>query len=101
MISIFGGEPLLHPRIGKVLDAIRKSWPNAQLRLITNGYLLKKYDPEMWFRFGALEMQVSVHRQDHESIITNEIKRLGYQENIQCRTQTVGTTQQRSFYIQE
>lgn len=80
VISIFGGEPLLHPRIGKVLDAIRKSWPNAQLRLITNGYLLKKYDPEMWFRFGALEMQVSVHRQDHESIITNEIKRI-----VKCR----------------
>jgi organic radical activating enzyme len=80
VISIFGGEPLLHPRIGKVLDAIRKYWPNAQLRLITNGYLLKKYDPEMWFRFGALEMQVSVHRQDHEALITNEIKKI-----VKCR----------------
>jgi len=80
VISIFGGEPLLHPRIGKVLDAIRKYWTNAQLRLITNGYLLKKYDPEMWFRFGALEMQVSVHRQDHEALITKEIKKI-----VKCR----------------
>ena len=81
VISIFGGEPLLHPRISKVLDAIRKYWPNSQLRLITNGYLLKKYDPEMWFRFGALEMQVSVHRQDHEKLITNEIKKIVKRRN--------------------
>lgn len=80
VISIFGGEPLLHPRISKVLDAIRKYWPNTQIRLITNGYLLKRYDPEMWFRFGSLEMQVSVHRQDHESLITNEIKKI-----VKCR----------------
>ena len=81
VISIFGGEPLLHPRIGKVLDAIRKHWPNSQIRLITNGYLLKKYDPEMWFQFGALEMQVSVHRQDHEKLITNEIKKIVKRRN--------------------
>lgn len=76
VISIFGGEPLLHPRIEKVLDAIRRAWPDAVIRLITNGYLLRRHDPEKWFRFGALEMQVSVHRQDHEQMITREIKRI-------------------------
>ena len=76
VISIFGGEPLLHPRIEKVLDSIRRHWPNAQIRLITNGYLLRRFDPETWFRFGGLEMQVSVHRQDHEPMITREIKRI-------------------------
>ena len=80
VISIFGGEPLLHPSIAKVLDAIRKYWPFAQIRLITNGYLLKKYDPELWFRIGRLEMQISIHRQDHEKLITNEIKRI-----VSCR----------------
>mgnify|MGYP003648302783 CR=1 FL=1 len=80
VISIFGGEPLLHPRIEKVLNLIREHWPTTQIRLITNGYLLRRYDPEMWFGFGALEMQVSVHRQDHEHIITKEIKRI-----VECR----------------
>ena len=80
VISIFGGEPLLHPRIEKVLEAIRQSWPNAVIRLITNGYLLRKHDPETWFKFGGLEMQVSVHRHDHEQIITKEIKRI-----VSCR----------------
>jgi len=76
VISIFGGEPLMHPRIKQVLEIIRESWPNALIRLITNGYLLRKYDPEMWFTFGSLEMQVSIHRQDHEKLITDEIKKI-------------------------
>ena len=42
VISIFGGEPLLHPKLHSVLDIIRKCWPMAQIRLITNGYLLKR-----------------------------------------------------------
>ena len=46
VISIFGGEPLMHPRIEKVLECIREAWPEAVIRFITNGYLLKKYDPE-------------------------------------------------------
>ena len=76
IISIFGGEPLMHPRIEKVLTIIREAWPLAQIRFITNGYLLKRYDPELWFRIGQLEMQISIHRQDHEKLITNEIKRI-------------------------
>ena len=71
IISIFGGEPLMHPRIEKVLTIIREAWPLAQIRFITNGYLLKRYDPELWFRIGQLEMQISIHRQDHEKLITN------------------------------
>lgn len=80
VISIFGGEPLMHPRIQKVLEAIREAWPNAVIRLITNGYLLRRHDPETWFKFGSLEMQVSVHRSDHEHMITKEIKRI-----VSCR----------------
>ena len=76
IISIFGGEPLLHPKLHSVLDIIRKCWPMAQIRLITNGYLLKRYDPESWFKFGQLEMQVSIHRQDHEKLITDYIKEI-------------------------
>lgn len=76
VISIFGGEPLMHPRIEKVLECIREAWPEAVIRFITNGYLLKKYDPETWFRFGSMEMQVSIHRHDHERFITDQIKRI-------------------------
>jgi hypothetical protein len=76
VISIFGGEPLLHPKIHKVLASIREAWPQSIIRFITNGYLLRRFDPETWFRIGNLEMQVSIHRQDHEKIITGEIRRI-------------------------
>jgi len=80
VISIFGGEPLMHPRIGKVLSTVRHHWPLAQIKLITNGYLLKKHDPELWFTFGNMQMQISIHRHDHEKIITDQIKRI-----VNCR----------------
>ena len=86
VISIFGGEPLMHPRIEKVLQAIREAWPDAVIRLITNGYLLRRHNPETWFNFGPMEMQVSIHRSDHEHIITKEIKRI-----VGCRNEWVAT----------
>lgn len=81
VISIFGGEPLMHPRIHKVLNLVRNAWPRSIIRFITNGYLLKRFDPEMWFELGKLEMQLSIHRQDHEKIITQELKRIVSRRN--------------------
>jgi organic radical activating enzyme len=81
IISIFGGEPLMHPRLIDVLLLIRKHWPDAIIRLITNGYLLKKYDPADWFKFGPFEMQISVHRKDHEPFLNKEIKKI-----LQCKS---------------
>jgi hypothetical protein len=66
----------MHPRILRVLEEIRKAWPSAIIRLITNGYLLRKHDPKVWFGFAPMEMQVSIHRSDHERLITREIKRI-------------------------
>jgi len=81
IISIFGGEPLLHPKLIDVLILIREYWPNSIIRLITNGYLLKKYDPSRWFALGKFEMQISVHRKDHEYLLNREIKKI-----LQCKT---------------
>lgn len=80
IISIFGGEPLLHPKLLDCIKLIRTYWPTSTIRLITNGYLLKKYDPSAWFSFGNFEMQISIHRKDHEKILTNEIKKI-----LQCK----------------
>jgi hypothetical protein len=80
IISVFGGEPLLHPKLLDVLSTIRQYWPQSTIRLITNGYLLKKYNPKDWFSLGQFEMQISVHRKDHEATLTKEIKRI-----LQCK----------------
>ena len=74
--SIFGGEPLLHPRIYDVFDYVKQAWPDTTIRLITNGYLLSKAKIDKFFKNTPFEMQVSVHRKDHEKIINDNIKRV-------------------------
>jgi hypothetical protein len=79
---IFGGEPLLHPQIFDVCRAIRKSWPTTVIRLITNGYLFNNHFAGTWFDFEPMEIQVSIHRKDHEPVINQHIKQiLGYRTN--------------------
>jgi MoaA/NifB/PqqE/SkfB family radical SAM enzyme len=76
VITLFGGEPCLHPRLLDICQLVRTAWPNATIRLITNGYLLNRFPGDSWFDFAPFEMQVSVHRFDHEAVINKEIKRI-------------------------
>jgi len=80
VITLFGGEPLLHPHIHDVISIIKHYWPNSTLRLITNGYLLKKHDPLKWFDYKPFEMQISMHRRDHQHILKQQIRRI-----LECR----------------
>ena len=73
---IFGGEPCLHPNLFEICSSIRQTWPNTLIRLITNGYLLDNFFPGTWFDFEPFEIQVSIHRQDHESHVNQRIKKI-------------------------
>ena len=73
IVSVFGGEPLLHPKIHNVFDAIKDAWPDVTIRLITNGYLLGRVKADKFFKHTPFEMQVSMHRKDHEHIINKNI----------------------------
>ena len=76
IVAVFGGEPCLHPELMEICGRIRKAWPSTTIRLITNGYLLKNFDSAAWFDFEPFEMQVSMHRADHRSIIDQAIKNI-------------------------
>jgi hypothetical protein len=79
---VFGGEPCLHPNLFEVCAAIRRTWPKTKIRLITNGYLLGNFFAGKWFDFEPFEMQISIHRQDHEQHINQQIKQiLAYRHN--------------------
>ena len=41
-VTVFGGEPLLHPEFIEWCKAIRSYWPNSELRINTNGYYLDR-----------------------------------------------------------
>lgn len=47
-ITILGGEPLLHPELLKIMDAVKEVYPDARLGLITNGLLLMQMPCEFW-----------------------------------------------------
>lgn len=81
VLSIFGGEPLLHPKLFDIFAYVKQAWPNTTIRLITNGYLLNRFDPALWFEYEPFEMQVSIHRLDHEQVITKNILNLIQQQS--------------------
>lgn len=66
----------MNKNIMAICSIVRKAWPNTIIRLVTNGYLLSQWPRDAWFNFGSFEMQVSVHRQDHEKIINDSISRI-------------------------
>jgi sulfatase maturation enzyme AslB (radical SAM superfamily) len=76
IVAIFGGEPCLHPKLLEICQDVRQTWPNARIRLITNGYLLGNFDSASWHQFDNFEIQVSIHRKDHETYINQHIKNI-------------------------
>lgn len=76
VITLFGGEPCLHPGLIEICKLVKKHWNNSTIRLITNGYLLDNFDSNSWFDFEPFEIQVSMHRADHRAIIDQAIKNI-------------------------
>lgn len=76
VITLFGGEPTLHPKLIDVCRTIKYHWPKSTLRLITNGYLLDNFASDAWYEFTPFELQVSIHRKDHEHLINANLKQI-------------------------
>ena len=76
LIALFGGEPLINSELIKICHSIRKYYPTSVIKLITNGYLLDNIDPANWFELGLFEMQISIHRADHELLINKKLKKI-------------------------
>ena len=53
-----GGEPLLHPQLLSVVDAIRASGVTDKITVITNGVLLHKAPEELWSRIDKLGVSI-------------------------------------------
>lgn len=62
-ITLFGGEPLLHPEFANWVVAIKQYWPTSGVNVNTNGYYLDRiYDkiPELFHPDIKLSMIISI-----------------------------------------
>lgn len=57
LIKLLGGEPLLHPDIGAIIEAVR-AVTGSRIRIVTNGLLLKKRHLELR---GVDEIHISAY----------------------------------------
>jgi hypothetical protein len=64
--SILGGEPLLHPQLVEYLVLARAVFPDARLRLVTNGLALVRARSVLWEQLAQTRttLTISVHSRD-------------------------------------
>jgi len=48
VIRLMGGEPLLHPEVGRFLSSARGIFPHSRIHLVTNGLLLRQMPADFW-----------------------------------------------------
>lgn len=59
LISLLGGEPLLHPNFLEIVNIVRKSGISKRIRVVTNGLLLHRMSEQFWQ--GVDEVCVSLY----------------------------------------
>lgn len=72
VVTISGGEPLLHPGLDEIISHIRKRWMLAGL--ITNGYLLSRKRIESLNRAGLDHLQISIDNVNPDEVSKKSLK---------------------------
>ena len=81
VVCLFGGEPFMNPDLDRWVRETRKAWPDAHLKIITNGHYLKQRKeiiPTL-LEIGNATLQVSCHHRfgpQYVEMKTNLIKLL-------------------------
>lgn len=75
-IKILGGEPLLHPRLGAVIDAVRDSEIANTIALITNGHLLERLDDHCLSLIDEVVVSAYVSALPPKKLLASSAKRI-------------------------
>lgn len=61
--SLLGGEPAVHPRLADFIPLARSAWPDALVRLASNGFLLHRHPdlPRRLAEAGYARLEISIH----------------------------------------
>ena len=62
-VRIMGGEPLLHPEIIRIMEAVRGTFKHNQISLVSNGILLKRMSEEFWAacKKNNIELKITIY----------------------------------------
>ncbi len=68
MFSLLGGEPTIHPKLEEFILLARRNWPDAKLRLVTNGFFLHRHPrlPQILAEDRDAQMCLWVHHASPE-----------------------------------
>ena len=85
-ILLLGGEPLLHPDIEKFLEIARENFPDAFLKILTNGLLLKCKDEDFWNEIARskTEIRITNYVLYNKVIDLNYINKISKKYNVSC-----------------
>lgn len=67
-IQLLGGEPLLNPEVGEIVRITRDVFPDADIRVTTNGLLLPRMDDEFWqsIKDNDAHIEISLYKPTRE-----------------------------------
>jgi hypothetical protein len=63
---LLGGEPTMHPRLSEFVILVRKHWPTARIRIVTNGFFLHRHPelPATLAADGNADLALSIHHDE-------------------------------------
>jgi MoaA/NifB/PqqE/SkfB family radical SAM enzyme len=64
--NLLGGEPTMHPHLSEFVVLVRKHWPAAHIRIITNGFFLHRHPdlPSTLAADGNASLALSIHHNE-------------------------------------
>jgi len=66
--TLLGGEPTIHPELPRFVGLVRRHWPQAHIKIISNGFFLHRHPtlPAVLAADGNAHLVVSIHHDSAE-----------------------------------
>ena len=84
-IKILGGEPLLHPKLGEIIQITRNIYPESNIFINTNGILIKKLDKKVIEIIKECNIQINITIYESTQKVKEEMVKI-LKENQICYT---------------
>ena len=103
LFSLLGGEPLLHPKLLPIIRLTRDYWPDSELQLVSNGWLLDRHpDLPQVLADCNVRFEVSIHHDGptytaKSEELTRTLEEWATKYDIRVRVRPSHTTWRRLF----